>query len=400
MDQGTGIGHRFSRFVSSPIAALLFGAGGLVTAAANQELTLIPWLAAATAAWWHLSRRATAKPVAMTTTAAIDEDTLPQIKDFADGLTKHLQTLSDDSRRLRHITNDAVAALTTSFVGLARDADRQKHVAHSLIHNKDVATNGGKYQPPDVVGLTLKTSDTLSHFVSALVMVSKHAMHVVAKFDDVSTGLNKIFERAGELKRITDQTNLLALNASIEAARAGEMGRGFAVVATEVRNLSRRSDIFNSEIQTLIGRARTNLDDAREIVRETASHDLVATLQRKQQIDQMISQVHADHEFLQKSLSDMTEINSSICAQAETGVLGLQFEDICRELSEQVEVELARLITNVGQFAKTGRGDTEARDAICTRMRMDLTRRHVPVPNESLGDVDPVSLQRGASMRR
>ena len=306
--------------------------------------------------------------------------------DFAEQVSSHLLTVCDDNQRLREIISSAVAALGKSFVGLTRDADRQKYLAMSLIDRVAVggAADGRKEPGLDIIGFTNKTSDALVHFVSAIVEVSKHSMHVVAKFDDVAKELAAIFNSADELKKITDQTNLLALNASIEAARAGEAGRGFAVVATEVRNLSRRSHTFNTEIQSLITRARANLEAAREIVRRTASHDLVQTLERKEQIDVMIHEVHQYHVSVQQALADMSGVNESIRDQAATGVRGLQFEDIARQLSEQVESELKQIRTGITRFAQTDAHDSVGLRAVNQQLRENFCARRTDVQQHDL----------------
>ena len=382
-----------------PATLALAGTGVCV---ATQAWPMLPLLLAGCGGWYASNRKTPSSADSdADSTAAQALDTqrsqsgaagMLHFSDLATQLDTHLMTLCDDNQRLREIISSAVAALGESFVGLTRDADRQKYLAVSLIDRVavDGEATGGKAPRLDIIGFTQQTSDALKHVVSAIVEVSKHSMHVVAKFDDVAKELTAIFNSADELKKITDQTNLLALNASIEAARAGEAGRGFAVVATEVRNLSRRSHSFNLEIQSLITRARGNLEAARDIVRRTASHDLVQTLERKEQIDSMIHEVNDYHVSVQQALSDMSEVNESIRDQAATGVRGLQFEDIARQLSEQVEAELNQIRSGISQFSQTDARDVAGFMAVNERMRAHFTSRRSHVKQQDLesGDID------------
>ena len=380
-----------------PAALAVVGTGVCVV---TQAWAALPFVLLGGAGWFATTRDAANRASGVDATnghteyvnaASGQASGNPPLEELAQNIDAHLGALCEDNQRLREIISSAVATLTQSFVGLTSDADRQKMLAMSLIDQ--VAAEGGDHGTHprlDIVVFTQKTSDALRHFVSAIIEVSKHSMHVVARFDDVAKELTAIFNSADELKKITDQTNLLALNASIEAARAGEAGRGFAVVATEVRNLSRRSHTFNSQIQLLINRARDNLEAARAIVRQTASHDLVQTLERKEEIDRMMHDVKAYHEAVQATLGDLSEVNASIREQARTGVRGLQFEDIARQLSEQVELELNQVRDGISQFSAVSSDDAEGHRRVCGELRDAFGRRHGHVQQQDLasGDVD------------
>lgn len=98
------------------------------------------------------------------------------------------------------------------------------------------------------------------------------------------TALGQASEKVGKvtetITEISEQTNLLALNATIEAARAGEAGKGFAVVANEIK----------------------------ELARQTAS----ATIDIKNQIEEMRSMTTSTITDIQKTTNVISDINNSI----------------------------------------------------------------------------------------
>ncbi|KUM55083.1 hypothetical protein AR688_17730 [Rheinheimera sp. EpRS3] len=94
--------------------------------------------------------------------------------------------------------------------------------------------------------------------ISERLQVVQQSDRVMAELVKSGASINQI---VSTINAIADQTNLLALNAAIEAARAGEAGRGFSVVADEVRNLASKASSSASEINTVVSKNQTLLQD-------------------------------------------------------------------------------------------------------------------------------------------
>ncbi len=91
--------------------------------------------------------------------------------------------------------------------------------------------------------------------------VSKSMVTTIDVAQKLSDAVKEIGVTLNLISEISSSTNLLALNASIEAARAGEAGRGFAVVATEVGNLANSTKESLDEVETVIARIQTNVNE-------------------------------------------------------------------------------------------------------------------------------------------
>jgi methyl-accepting chemotaxis protein len=80
----------------------------------------------------------------------------------------------------------------------------------------------------------------------------KQSQVTSAKMADLGESAKKIGRVTETITEISEQTNLLALNATIEAARAGEAGKGFAVVANEIKELARQTAAATVDIKDQI----------------------------------------------------------------------------------------------------------------------------------------------------
>jgi methyl-accepting chemotaxis protein len=203
--------------------------------------------------------------------------------------------------------------------------------------------------------------------------MTEHAVRVTHLLDQVRS----LVPLTTAISEIARQTNLLALNAAIEAARAGPEGAGFKVVAAEVRQLSNQTADAAHKITEGI-QAISQVQEGLQQGGQPARLDKASLSELAADIELMGAtpgQIASDL----AQLSDQMESDMQAIRLELVEALGMmQFQDINRQLIEQVCTSLGNMDQRVGHWLQeASRGHWSATDTDMGHMLADWQSRYV-----------------------
>jgi methyl-accepting chemotaxis protein len=262
-----------------------------------------------------------------------------------DAAAPEAEKASSQLRQVRGVLADAVAKITGSFETLRDESEAQRLMMESLLStmaSQTGAADGRRHM--SVQAFAREAGTVLQHFTEMFVAVSEESGRTVKRIDEMAAQLDAIFKLVGQVNEISEATFVLAVNASIQAANAkGAHGQSFGVIASNVRDLSRKTQQFNSEIGDQIEKARVTVHDARKSMCELANRDLNVAAESRQRVHEMLEEVTAFEAFTQETLGRANGAAVHIAAAASQAITALQFEDIVEQILANVQQRVARL---------------------------------------------------------
>jgi Methyl-accepting chemotaxis protein len=274
-----------------------------------------------------------------------------RINENVDGLmnssnevTKAIEEIAHGSTEMASNVNDRLItgqSLGTSINQIFEKLTEVKTVSDEMVTNNQ---NGRDkiMNLKDVFQETVKNTGEVADNVGTLTTSSKEIENIV-----------------DTIRGISEQTNLLALNASIEAARAGEAGRGFAVVADEIRKLAEQSSTSAQEINSIIAKIVSVVDNTSKTVDVTQSSVRTAQLNLDEtvvvfdNIDGSVNNVGSIISVFIEETRQIETLKDDLISSLESmAAISEQSAASTEEINASTEEQYSR-VTEIGQAIET-----------------------------------------------
>ncbi len=177
------------------------------------------------------------------------------------------EAMNSNSTQLEQSADSSMTIVNEQSQGVEMIATAVEEFSTAI---RDVAENAQNTasETAKTVDISHRGKEIINNSVIQFQDLSRSVAHSEQVISDLAKESDNIASVLDVIRGIADQTNLLVLNAAIEAARAGDHGRGFAVVSDEVRSLASKTQASTEEIQTMIEKLQSGVNQAVSSIRE------------------------------------------------------------------------------------------------------------------------------------
>ncbi|MGG1575530.1 methyl-accepting chemotaxis protein [Fictibacillus sp. NRS-1165] len=228
--------------------------------------------------------------------AAISQETTAQTEEVSDAV----QQVSIGAQSQADHLHESTVLLSEVTDAIQETASISEQIAQDTLQAEEDGKSGME---------TVQQLDTHSEKFISL------ANDLISEIQDANAQSKQIHSIVHTIQEIARSTDLLALNAAIESVRAGEAGRGFSVVATEVRKLAERSKNEAQQIQQLVKRMGSQMDNLAqetsrfEVYRNEQLQSVSMTKHAFESIGTNVTAIHEKISHIQKAIHHVGEAN-------------------------------------------------------------------------------------------
>lgn len=264
---------------------------------------------------------------------------------------REIGPLTDVLRAQLDAVTDRAEEVTRQFAKHMHEVDTQAELLAARVQSLGGAAND---QATAVQTLQASSGDLLGALEARLAARDETIRGLVTQVRSQDRFID-------EIRLIAKNTQLVALNATIEAAHAGDHGAGFAVVANEVRRLATGAQTTAGSLAGALAELGARLVEALEDGRGGAHAANEAIAQFGEAQGGLVQQVSDTGARVERVVADVSDVSEALGTITTEGLGLLQFQDISRQATEQVQDALARIAKHAERIAaRLEGGDDDA----------------------------------------